>query len=270
MTPPLPLRTGSPDGPDGHRDRLGGGFAGAFLLHAGLAALILGWAWLFHTSGKNWGDANAGSIPATMVNDIPLPPRQPRNEDNVLATETPTPAPITAPKTVEAVKPNAVAIPVKPTRPVPIAEKTTPPPPLHPQPIKPDPTKAQTGEATGVRIAMSADQTRLGTFSVGVADAAFGSRYAYYIAQIKQKVEAQYYTGMIDGQAAGHHVSITFQIARDGSPSHITVDQPSGDASLDQTAMRALQHIDTFGPLPDGYSGSMVNVLYRFEPPPRP
>jgi protein TonB len=50
----------------------------------------------------------------------------------------------------------------------------------------------------------------------------------------------------------------------------VQIAQPSGDATLDQTALSAVQHIDTFGPLPDAYTGSYINVTYYFDPPPRP
>ena len=71
----------------------------------------------------------------------------------------------------------------------------------------------------------------------------------------------------LDGQASGRRVYITFQIARDGTPSNIRIAQPSGDTTLDQTALNAVRHIDTFGPLPDAYQGSYVNVQYYFEAP---
>jgi protein TonB len=254
-------------------DQLGGGFAGAFVLHSAAAALLLSWAWFNH-SGKNWGDASAtnGSIQATMVNALPLPPKQPVNADNVLATDAPTPAPIApAPHTVETPRPDAIPIPVKPTtKPVKTADTTTPTPPLHPQPIKVDPNKAQAGEAPGIKIAMNSTQTRAGTVSVGVTDTAFGARFAYYVGQINQKLAAQWYVGMLDPQASGHRVYLSFQVARDGSPSHIKIEQRSGDATLDQTALSAVQHIETFGPLPDAYQGSYVNVQYYFEAPPHP
>ncbi len=251
---------------------LGGGVAGSFALHGVVAALILGWAYLHH-SGQNWGDTSATSsaIQATMVADIPLPPKQPTDQQNVLATETPSPAPVPpTPKAVEAPKPEAIPIPVKSAKQPPkVAEKTAPPPPLHPVPTKPQPNKATTGEAGGVRIAMSSTQTRAGTISIGAQDAAFGSRFAYYVQAIQQKVAQQWYTGMLDPQAYGHRVYITFQVERDGSPSHIQVAQHSGDNTLDQTALSAVQHIDSFGPLPDGYAGSHINVTYYFDPPPR-
>ena len=253
-------------------DPIGGGFAGALALHGTIVALLIGWAYITH-SGKSWGDTAAtnGSIQATMVDALPLPPRAPQNDENVLATDAPTPAPVQpAPKTIEAPAPDAIAIPTKPTKPAPIADKTTPPPPLHPQNIKVDPNKVQTGEATGVKIAMSSTQTRVGTFSVGVTDNNFGVRFAYYNEQIKQKLEAQWNTSMLDTQATGHRVYITFQVGRDGTPSHIKVEQPSGDLTLDGTALTAVQRIDTFGPLPDAYQGSYVNVQYYFEAPSHP
>jgi protein TonB len=202
-----------------------------------------------------------------MVNAIPLPPRQPANSDNVLTSETPSPAPpIAKEKTAPPLDPKAIAIPEKPTKPLKVAEKPISATP-HPQPIKPQPMKAQTGEAPGVRIAMSATQTRVGTISVGTTDSAFGARYAYYVNQIKQKVASQWYTSMLDPSAKGHRVYIVFEIGRDGTPTNIKIQQPSGDSTLDQTALRAVQHIDTFGPLPDGYSGSYLNVVYYFDPP---
>ena len=269
LSPDLSLR-----GLHGTRpEKFGGGLASAVLLHSAIFGAIIGWAWYSHR-GQNWGDiaASNSAIQATMVNALPLPPRQPTNDQNVLATEAPSPAPVApTPRTIEAPKPDAIPIPTKtlPKQP-PQAEKNTPPPPPHPQPTPVDPNKAQTGEATGVRIAMSSDQTRVGTFTVGVTDANFGTRFAYYNQQIKRKLESQWYVSMLDGQAAGHRVYITFQIARDGSPSQVKIEQASGDHTLDQTALSAVQHIDTFGPLPDAYQGAYVNVQYYFEAPSHP
>ena len=251
-------------------DPFGGGLAGAFLLHGALVALLLGWTWYFHT-GQNWGGASAtaGAIQATMVSQIPLPPKQPTDQENVLATETPSVAPAPpAPRTVEVPHPEAIPIPVKATKPTKTAEKTAPPPPLHPQPSTPQLNKATTGEAAA-SIPMSSTQTQAGTFSANISDSGFGARFAYYVRQITQKVAAQWYPQMLDPQATGHRVYISFQVERDGSLSHIQIAQRSGDNTLDQTALSAVQHIDTFGPLPDAYTGTHINVVYYFDPPPR-
>ena len=129
------------------------------------------------------------------------------------------------------------------------------------------PVVVQTGEATASNLSMSTTQTRAGTVNVGT-EAAFGPRFAFYVQNITQKVAAQWYPQMLDPQAAGHRVYITFQVERDGSLTHIVLAQPSRDPTLDSTALNAVRHIDTFGPLPDAYSGSHINVTYYFDPPP--
>jgi periplasmic protein TonB len=254
-----------------YNDPIGQGFVGAFLLHAIAGGLIVSWAWFSHT-GRSWGNSSntAGSIQATMVASLPLPPKAAPNPDNVLATETPSPAPVTPkPKEVEAPHPEAITVPTATPKPPKLADRTTPQPPLHPQPAKVEPNKAQTGQAAA-SVPMSSVQTRAGTSSIMMQDSAFGSRFAYYVQQLTQKVASQWMTPMLDAQAPGHRVYITFQVERDGSLSHVQIAQRSGDATLDQTALSAVQHIDTFPPLPEAYTGNHINVTYYFDPPPRP
>jgi protein TonB len=252
--------------------RFGGDIAGSFLLHASAVGLAILAGWWHHAhSGQNWGDnaATAGAIAATMVNSLPLPPKPPSDQHNILATDTSSPAPVApAPKTVEAPKSEAIPIPVKTIKPAKTADKNTPAPPLHPQPVKIDPKKAQTGEAGSLSVPMSSTQNHAGTSSIAVPEAGFGSRFAYYVEGITQKVANQWVTGMLDPQAKGHRVYITFQVERDGSLTHVQIAQRSGDNTLDQTALSAVQHIDTFPPLPDAYAGSHINVTYYFDPPP--
>jgi protein TonB len=252
-------------------ESVGGGFAGSFLLHAVGGALIVSWAWFSH-AGQNWGSSSntAGAIQATMVASLPLAPKAPPNADQVLATETPSPAPVTPkPKVIEAPRPDAIPIPAPAPKPAKIADRTTPPPPLHPQPTKVEPTKAQTGEAAA-SVPMSSVQTRAGTSSIAMQDSAFGSRFAYYVQQINQKVASQWYTGMLDPQAAGRRVGISFEVERDGSVTHIQLAQRSGDSTLDMTGLSAVQHVDTFPPLPEAYTGTHITVTYYFDPLPRP
>jgi protein TonB len=202
-----------------------------------------------------------------MVSDIPLPPKQFTDPNQVLATPTPSPAPTPpAPKSVAAPVPDAIPIPVKSAKPTKVADRTQAPP-LHPPPVAPQPNKAATGEGPAPQIAMSTTQTRAGTFGVGVSDATFGVRFGYYNEQIKRKLMSEWYTTLLDKQATGHRVYISFQVARDGSVSHIQIAQSSGDPTLDRVSLSAVQHVDTFGPLPDAYQGSYIGVMYYFEAP---
>jgi protein TonB len=256
----------------GKGDQFGGGVAGSFLLHAGAAALLVGWAWV-HNSGQHWGDANstAGAVQATMVTALPLPPKPVADPTNILSNDITSPAPVPpTPHALEAPKTNAIPIPVPNAKPAKVADKAAPPPPLHPQqPAKVDPNKAPMGQSAA-SIPMSSTQTQAGTFSVATQDSSFGTKFGYYNEQIKRKLESEWYTVLLDPQAHGHRVYITFQVQRDGTPTNIRVAQPSGDATLDQSSLSAVRHVDTFGPLPDGYQGSYVNVTYYFDPPPRP
>ena len=56
-----------------------------------------------------------------------------------------------------------------------------------------------------------------------------------------------------------------FDINHSGQPTNVQVEQSSGVPSLDQSAVRAIQRIDTFGPLPPAYSGSKVTVEFWFD-----
>jgi len=57
----------------------------------------------------------------------------------------------------------------------------------------------------------------------------------------------------------------TFQILRDGSIVNVQVMQSSGNASVDNSALRAIQGSSPLGPLPSEYSGSNVTVQFWFD-----
>ncbi len=199
-----------------------------------------------------------------MVASIPLPPRQKMDEKNVLASETPSPAPVVAKeKTAPPPKPDEIPIPTKTAKPPKVAEKPTPEPPKHPVIEPPKPTKAATGEAPGVRVAMATMQLKNGTASVNVEDKTFGARFAYYINIVNKKVAEQWFTQEADPLASnGKRVTIVFDIDRTGTPSNPRVETRSGSPSLDTSAMRAVQRVDGFGPLP---AGDHITVEYSFD-----
>jgi TonB family protein len=77
----------------------------------------------------------------------------------------------------------------------------------------------------------------------------FGSRYGWYVQLVKAKVALAWHAPT-DNNAAGHRVQIAFNIQPDGSPSNVRVEQSSGVPVLDESAIRAIQRIDSFGPPP--------------------
>ena len=234
------------------------------MLHCLIAAIIVVWALLFHHRGSDWGEnaSNAGAIQATMVSSVPLPPTQRTLDTGVLTSEAPSPAPVTAKeKTESAPTPDSVAIPDK-IKPPKVADKPTPAPPKHVQPITPDPTKAVTGETAGIRIAQSTLEVKNGTSSVSIQDRSFGERYAYYVNIVNSKVSQNWYKSEADPLASmDKSTTILFDIDREGVPSNARVETRSGSPSLDLSALRAVQRVDGFGPLP---SGNRITVEFTF------
>jgi periplasmic protein TonB len=235
------------------------------VLHGLVAAVIVGWAFFFHTQGIHWGESasNTGAIQATMVSALPLPPTQRTLDTGVLTSEAPSPAPVvTKERTEPPPTPNTVDIPEKITKPIKTAEKPTPTPPKHIQPVPPQPMKAITGETAGIRVAQSTMQVKNGTASVSVQDRTFGARFAYYVNIVNSKVAQNWYTGEADPRASfGKSTTIVFDINRDGVPSNARVETASGSPSLDLSAIRAVQRVDGFGPLP---AGDHITVEYTF------
>ena len=94
----------------------------------------------------------------------------------------------------------------------------------------------------------------------------FGSRFAYYVDIVRRKVSDNWLKYEVDPRITdARRVYIYFEINRSGQPTNIRVEQSSGIPSLDQSAVRALQRIDTFGPLPAGLFGKLCRsgVLVR-------
>ena len=255
------------------------GFYAALALHL-LVFLALGLAALLNHRGTHWGDTNPnpGSIQASMVNALPLPPRQRFKEDSVLASDKPSVAPTPPPPTPE---PKAKAAPAPPKAEPPprpneilipnkVQPKTTAKPADRPQPAAPKRTappppptpKATTGETAGIQIPQSITQLKNGTASITVEERAFGDRYAYYIRLISQKVNEAWNRQEVDASSTGKRTTVTFEIDRDGTPvdPHLTL--RSGSGSLDSSALRAIQRIDSFGPLP---VGDHITIAFSFD-----
>ena len=89
---------------------------------------------------------------------------------------------------------------------------------------------------------------------------------ASYVDGVRRKISENWLKYEIDPSiTSAKRVYVTFEIGRNGAPKNVQVSQSSGVPSLDQSATRALQRIDTFGPLPNDYSGSSVGVEFWFD-----
>jgi protein TonB len=234
--------------------------------HIAVTAVILLYSVIFKGStGAGWGSGGGGSaIGVTLVSTVPLPSTAPQNQ-NVLANESKG-VTKSEPK-VEEKEPDAIEIQgknskIKPTKP-PTPTKSKPQP--APQEESNQVAFGEGGPVSGPYGSFAAGGAK-GGFGVTGGGGDFGTRYGWYVEVIQRKVSENWLKYEVDpGINNAQRVYITFEVARDGHPYNVKVEQSSGVPSLDQSAVRALQRIDTFGPLPSDYNGSKISVEYWFD-----
>ena len=225
---------------------------GSIVLHVALAGSIVLYGILggFFHSNIWGGSAAGGAIRVNLVSSaLPLPSDQPPN-DNVLATDKPSQAPVLPlPKAAPTV--DEKAIPVLPT-------KVTQP--------KMD-NRAQYGEqaSSSMPRAVQGQATTTGPTSVSEGD--FGSKFPWYVDGINRKMSLSWdKAGVNPLTPKGARVYVIFTIQKNGTLSgNVQIDQASGSPSLNDSCTRAVQRVDTFGNLPGSYNSSTLKVSYYCE-----
>jgi protein TonB len=201
----------------------------------------------------------------TLVSNVPLP-ANPVQTQNVLATESKGVSK-SQPKPIEEEK-EAIAIPEKNAKKKPVRQPTATQRKPQPEPVQEASNVVPFGEGGPVSgpYAMFNSGAAKGGFGFTGGGGDFGSRYAWYVRVVNQKVSENWLKYEIDPRIQNaNRVYVTFDIDRSGRPSHVQVEQSSGVPTLDTSAVRALQRIDTFGALPGDYSGSKVSVEFWFD-----
>jgi periplasmic protein TonB len=235
-------------------------------LHVAFAVFVVIYAtYVTGFRGQGWGSGGGGdAMGATLVTTVPLP-SNPEQTTNVLATESKGLSQ-SQPKAQEQ-EPQAIPIPDKD------AKKKKVPPKISANARKPEPQPDETnqipygegGPVSGPYAMFNAGGAKGGFgFTGGAGD--FGSRFSWYVQGVQRKVSENWLKYEVDPSIKeANRVYVTFDIARDGHPSHVQIEQSSGVPSLDRSAVYAIQRIDTFGPLPPEYSGSRVSVEFWFD-----
>ena len=253
--------------PQEHVTRLS--VVGSLALHIMLFALAIFGNLIPSGRGENWGGTEGGgggAMSAMLVSSIPLPNTQPETQ-NVLANESKGLS-LSPPKEAPKEEPKAIPIPARDAQqqgPHESAPKKEPPK----QVAKAEPDNVipygQGGPVSGPYGAFTSGATKGGFgFQGGQGD--FGSHFAYYVDVVRRKVSDNWLKYEVDPRISdARRVYIYFEINRSGQPSNIRVEQSSGIPSLDQSAVRALQRIDPFGPLPAAYNGNYVAVEFWFD-----
>jgi protein TonB len=238
----------------------------SFGLHLAFAVFVVLYATFISGFGRNsWGSGGGGdAMGATLVSSVPLP-AVPAETTNVLATESKGLS--KSQPTVQEKEPEAIPIPDKNTktkiRPAPVKTETQRKP--EPEPAESNQIPYGEGGPVSGPYTMNAGGAK-GGFGFTGSGGDFGSRYSYYVQAVQRRVTENWLKYEVDPRITeAKRVYVTFDIARDGHPSNVEIEQSSGVPSLDQSAVRALQRIDSFGPLPVDYSGSKVSVEFWFD-----
>jgi len=248
-------------------DSWGRNLAWSFGLHVALAAAITLYAAFGPHGGESgWGTGGGGdAMGATLVSNIPLPARQSETQ-NVLANESSGLSQTLPQQKVE--EPDAIPIPDKNTKQKPKKETSA-------SKRKPEAEPAeeasnvvpfgQGGPVSGPYGSFSAAGAK-GGFGITGGGGDFGTRFGWYVDALRRKVTENWMRYEIDPRITqANRVYLGFDIMRDGHPANVQIEQSSGVPSLDQSAVRAIQRIDTFGPLPPDYSGNKVSVEFWFD-----
>ena len=89
-----------------------------------------------------------------------------------------------------------------------------------------------------------------------------GTQFGWYAKLIVDQVGRAWRTG--DLRNVTQVAAVTFTLKRDGSVSHVHITAPSGNATLDFSAQRAIWDASPFPPLPPQYPRSDAEVELRF------
>lgn len=245
------------------RENTGRGFALALTLHA---ALIGGYAasnWINH--GPTIGAKNAGgsAVAIQAVNTIPL---QTHGQENHLATDTESEAPVAPPKKVERAKvekpaPNAVPIKTK----VPKKTAEQPSEVSHLRKYK-DLDMNQVPSKTAPALSSSSFAVQgSGNIAPGI-HTTLGDNFSSYGAQIQQIVASHWHTDTVDPRVrTAPTVIATFDLNRDGTVQNMHILQGSGIVPLDASVERAILDSSPLPPLPPAYPRNQASVEFWFE-----
>jgi periplasmic protein TonB len=245
-------------------DRWGRNLTWSLGLHIAIAGAIVLYAVVVPGShGEGWGAGGGGdAMGVTLVSTVPLP-ANPVKTENVLANDSKgITQSLPKPEPVEEKLPDAIPIPDKVPKTSATQQKAKPPAAEESDNVVPF---GQGGPVSGPYGSFSANGAKGGFgFTGGGGD--FGSRYSWYVRVVQQKVSENWLKYEVDPSiSTAQRVYITFDVMRDGHPANVQVEQSSGVPSLDQSATRAIQRIDTFGPLPSDYAANKVSVEFWFD-----
>lgn len=238
------------------------------ILHAALILLLSLSAYFHWARGSQWTSAGGGgeNVNVKLVGSEGIPMPRPKVAESQVVDPTksfyqPEEAPkIPDPTPSEKIPEFKHEKPLPPSHKSKVFEKPTPPPPNAVPghggaPAIPTGVNENPGSSSGLAVK-------------GQGGGDFASRYGWYIESVKRRIQTNWLQNTIDPAVrAGHTAKTTvqFTITRDGTVKDITISQPSGNLSMDNSGLRAIMASNPMPTLPTDYSGSYVTVLFDFD-----
>jgi periplasmic protein TonB len=246
--------------------------------------LPLLWSMAFHTllfgslalstlrshRGETWGGPGGGAMSVSVglvgsLPGVPLPrpeavtPSRVVDETKGLYKEEPKPK-----------EPETQATPIpqfernKPpkyvTRPSRVLEDKTPPPPPNAIPY------GQGGAPAVPYSQFTMGGSTQGGLGMSGPGGDFAGRFPAYVMGVRNRISSNWLQSTVDPSVTwAPRAVVTFQILRTGSIANIQVLHSSGNASVDRSALRAIESSSPLAALPSEYSGSYVSVEFWFD-----
>jgi protein TonB len=231
---------------------------------------------IFSRRGALWGGPGGGgaaSVKLVSSAGIPMPRPEVVTASRVvdptkgLYKSEPKPKPKPLPSAEEIPEFTKEKPPRYVTRPSKILEEPTPPPP--------PPNAIPYGQGGSPALPYSQSQFSLGgasgatsagmSFS-GQGGGDFGARFSWYVDAVRNRVSGNWLQSTVDPALRfAPRAVVTFDILRNGAVANVQVLQSSGNASVDNSAIRAILGSNPVNPLPGGYVGSKVSVEFWFD-----
>ena len=239
------------------------------ILHGALLT-FLALASYFHWQGNQWSGAGGGgeNVKVNLVGSagIPMPKEKTVTESNVVDPTKTLNKPEEKPKPPEP--------PTKAEK-IPEFKHEKPLPPSHKSKVLED-KRPQIDNAVpghnGPPIIPTGVNTNPGNTSgvvmQGDGGGDFASRYGWYVESVKRRIQSNWLQNTIDPavrQARVARVMAQFTIYKDGTVKDIKIIQTSGNASLDNSGLRALYSSNPMPALPSDYGKSSVSVTFDFD-----
>jgi periplasmic protein TonB len=245
------------------------------VFHGALATTMLVSTLISNHKGESWaGSAGGAAVTVGLVGSvpaIPLPKPEAVTESRVvdeskgLYKDEPKPKPVPPPPTAESIpefkhEKTPTIVPSKPSK---ILETPNVPPPTNAIPYGGGGAPALPYSSTFTQPG-TGTQGALGMTGQGGGD--FGSKYSWFVDTVRNRISGNWLQSMIDPSVRfAPRATLNFTILRDGTITNIQLVHSSGNSSVDNSAIRAIQSSSPVNRLPNDYSGSMVNVEFWFE-----